>query len=96
MLNGANVPGEVPGPLGENGVFDTINGKEIRWSDKRGLVHVAVGADVHPGVRLLWTLCDRDVPANTAWLLERGMAHEMCMICAKRRREVPLNKMEVA
>lgn len=91
MLNGANIAGEVPGPLGEHGVFDTINGKEIRWSDQRGLTHMVVGSDVHEGIRLLWTLCERDVPANTAWLLEPGMGHEICMTCAKRRRETPMN-----
>lgn len=46
--------------------FSMINNKPIRWQDKQGAVHAVAGSDVHPGVRLLWTLCERDVPANAA------------------------------
>lgn len=47
--------------------FSTINGKSIFWKDKQGFVHNCEGADVHAGIRLLWTLCGRDVPANAAF-----------------------------
>jgi hypothetical protein len=77
-------PQQIPGPKGEHQVFETINGKEMRWSDQRGLTHVVVGADIHQGVRVLWTLCDRDVPGGKAWLLEPGDAHELCMTCMRR------------
>jgi|GEM_PF-6763183 len=64
--------------------FRKIDGKEIRWTDATGVVHIVEGADVHSDVRLLWTLCLRDVPANTVWLLEPGDAHEVCAICQQR------------
>lgn len=67
-----------------NNTFCTIDDKPIRWTDGIGLVHAVEGADVHRNVRLLWTLCQRDVSANTAWLLERGDHHEMCVTCLAR------------
>lgn len=43
------------------------------WQDKAGVIHRAAGAFVHPGIRLLWTLCEKhDIPANGAWLMEPG------------------------
>lgn len=65
-------------------VFRTINSRPIRWADQSGVVHACEGADVHPGVRLLWTLCNRDVPANKAFLPCAGEHFEMCAICLKR------------
>lgn len=47
--------------------FDTINGRPIFWTDKAGVIHRCEGADVHPGIRLIWTKCERDVPANRAF-----------------------------
>ena len=66
-----------------NNVFNKINNKAIRWTDKTGLVHACEGADTHPGIRLIWTLCQIDVPANQAWLLNEPSAHEMCVTCMK-------------
>lgn len=62
-------------------VFRTLDDKPIRWTDKTGLVHAVEGSDVHRGIRLLWTLCHRDVPANTAWLPKPGDNYEMCGTC---------------
>lgn len=45
----------------------TIRNRLVLWSNNSG-VHQCEGADIHPGVRLLWTLCEIDVPANAAWL----------------------------
>lgn len=86
-------PQQIPGPKNAEGVFDTISGKELRWTDQRGLVHVVVGADVHEGVRLLWTLCERDVPAGKAWLRgnqykEPDGGYEVCATCMKHRNAV--------
>jgi hypothetical protein len=47
--------------------FRHIDGKPIYWRDKQDFVHSCEGANVHPGVRLIWTLCERDVPANDAY-----------------------------
>ena len=56
--------------------FQTVNGKMIFWKG-----HRCVGADVHPGIRLLWTRCGKDVPANGAHLSERE-DELSCMDCA--------------
>jgi len=48
--------------------FRTIKDRPILWTDADGVVHRCAGADVHPGVRLLWTGCNRDVPAGNAYL----------------------------
>lgn len=48
--------------------FRKIKDRPILWTDADGVVHRCEGADVHPGVRLLWTGCNRDVPAGNAYL----------------------------
>ena len=58
-----------PGPLGEHQVFRTLNKRPIRYRGRKtGNTHACEGADVHPDVRLLWTRCGIDVPANGAYL----------------------------
>lgn len=47
--------------------FRQINGRPIMWTG-RGFTHAVEGADMHPGVRLLWTVCEIDVPAGRAFL----------------------------
>jgi len=52
-------------------VFPTATGhlEPAVWTDRAGVTHKAVGADVHPGIRLLWTACERqDIPADAAWI----------------------------
>jgi hypothetical protein len=62
--------------------FREINSKPIRWTDKSGVTHACEGAEVHRGMApLLWTLCQRDVPANKAWHPKQGDHYEMCMAC---------------
>jgi hypothetical protein len=61
--------------------FRTINGNTIFWRDKKGVVHRCEGADVHRGVRLLWTLCKRDVPANAAYTTD-GPEFVTCQACS--------------
>lgn len=52
--------------------FRQVDGRDVYWRDGQGLVHAAEGSDVHPGVRLLWTLCERDIPANEAYTMRDG------------------------
>lgn len=57
--------------------FTTDKGKRIVWRDADKVLHACEGAEVHPGVRLLWTRCatgeasarpgSLDVPADAAW-----------------------------
>lgn len=58
---------QIPGPLGEHQVFRTLNKLPIHWRGRR-YTHACEGSDIHPGVRLLWTRCEIDVPANGAYL----------------------------
>lgn len=50
----------------------TINDRSVLYQDKGNLVHACKGSDVHRGVRLIWTLCGRDVPANGAFCSATG------------------------
>ena len=54
--------------------FNTINDRPIFWTDSDGDTHRCEGAEIHPGVRLLWTRCEHDVPANSAFLPGDGDA----------------------
>jgi hypothetical protein len=60
--------------------FDTINDRPIFWTDKAGVTHRCEGADVHRDVRLLWTKCERDVPADAAFL-PSDADHVTCPKC---------------
>jgi hypothetical protein len=53
--------------LGPNQTFRTIDRKPIYWRDKQDFVHACEGSEVHRGITLIWTLCERDVPANAAY-----------------------------
>jgi hypothetical protein len=52
----------------ESNIFRTIEDRPIFWTDDHGVTHRCEGADIHVDVRLLWTLCNKDVPANAAFL----------------------------
>lgn len=46
--------------------FREIDHKPIFW-EYVGLFHRCEGAEVQRGITLIWTLCQRDVPANMAF-----------------------------
>jgi len=48
--------------------FRSIDNRPIYWTDGKAITHICEGSECHHGVRLLWTLCQRDVPANSAFL----------------------------
>lgn len=53
-------------------VITHIEGRDIVWSFRDGDLHLCEGADIHPGIRLLWTRCGKhDIPAGAAWLKRR-------------------------
>lgn len=72
--------------LGPNQTFRTIDGKLVYWRDKQDFVHACEGSDVHPGVRLIWTLCERDVPANAAYKCDGDDV--TCATCKMNTREI--------
>lgn len=43
--------------------------RAIVWQSPNGRMHFCEGDDIHPGIRLFWTLCGKhDIPADAAWL----------------------------
>lgn len=53
--------------------FTLIDGRPFVWRDNDGVLHRGEGADVHRGVRLLWTRCgSADIPAGGAWKSRAG------------------------
>ena len=44
-----------------------LDGKTIHWQDSAGVIHSCEAAEVHPGLWLIWTDCQRDVPGNEAY-----------------------------
>jgi phenylpropionate dioxygenase-like ring-hydroxylating dioxygenase large terminal subunit len=74
---------QIPGEKNDKGVFSTLNDRLILWTDAKGVTHCVEGTDVHPGVRLLWTKCERDVPAGKAFLPGDGQAVD-CPTCLAR------------
>jgi hypothetical protein len=50
------------------GTFRTLEGRSILWTDEVGVTHHCEGADILEDVRMLWTGCGRDVPADAAYL----------------------------
>lgn len=68
--------------LGPNQTFRTIDGKPVYWRDAKNLVHACEGSEVHRSITLIWTLCERDVPANAAYKCEGD--YVTCMACWER------------
>lgn len=75
---------QTPGPKDSKGVFSLINNCHIIWTGKNGITHACQGADLHPGVRLLWTFCESDVSANGA-MLARDASKVDCPLCLKKK-----------
>ncbi len=64
-------------------VFTHIEDRAIVWSFREGPLHLCEGAEVHPGIRLLWTRCGKhDVPAGSGWLQRRDDVIECAACCA--------------
>lgn len=58
--------------------FRKLDDKPIRW-ERQGVMHACEGADVHRGVRLIWTICGKhDVPANGAFLSHEKVTCQAC------------------
>lgn len=57
----------------------TLNGAKLLWADAAGTVHLCELAAVHPGVRLVWTLCGVDVPAGAAFTSAETATCLACM-----------------
>jgi hypothetical protein len=69
-------------------VFSKLSGKPIVWTDENGVVHQCEGAEVFPKVRLIWTMCEIDVPADTAKHPYLGETVN-CAACLNLTNEVP-------
>ena len=58
-------------------------GGNVVWKDKQGFIHACDGDYVHHGIRLIWTLCERDVPAGNAFM-QRYEDKITCATCLMR------------
>lgn len=67
----------------QTGAHRTYADKPVWWKDQQGVVHVCEGANVHPGVRLIWTLCGRDVPAGEAYTTADKSHASTCFNCRR-------------
>ena len=66
----------------ENGLIEKVKGRNVFFTDKNGVTHKANGAEVHRGVNLFWTLCEKDIPANEGFTMRDGDDPEItCTIC---------------
>jgi len=45
-------------------MFETVDGHALLWTDPIGVTHACTAADVYPELRVIWTLCGREVPPN--------------------------------
>lgn len=77
--------GAAPNPPTQSApTFRTIGGNTIFWREGN-TVHACEGCYVSPPVdrtRLIWTLCEKDVPANAAYTTD-APEFVTCDACAK-------------
>lgn len=63
--------------------------KAIYHESVDGKIHACDGGEVHKGIVLIWTLCDKDVPANGAFTIKHSeyQRHDAervtCEVCKK-------------
>ncbi len=81
--------------LNPDGVFREIRGKQFVWTDSKGVTHACEGADVHRGVRLLWTYCERDIPANAAHFVRGPEDAVTCPKCIAIEEEAEMLRHEL-
>ena len=44
-----------------------LDGHAIHWKSGEGVIHSCEAAEVHRGLWLIWSDCQRDVPGNEAY-----------------------------
>lgn len=57
------------------------NGTRPAYWEENGTIHKCSGSEVHPGIFLMWTACERDVPANAAFVTKDGSPDVTCARC---------------
>lgn len=53
------------------------------YYDDGAVIHSCEAAEVHPGIRLVWTHCERDVPANQGFTVKGEQPAVTCQKCAE-------------
>lgn len=48
------------------------------YEDKAGIIHACKGSEVHPEIYLVWTKCEKAVPANKSFKSEETSTCEAC------------------
>ena len=66
--------------------------KYLYWNDG-AVVHSCEGSEVHPGIFLVWTECEKDVPAGKSYRLKDGDRYiediVTCDKCRARTKKAP-------
>lgn len=68
----------MPNPQTTNDLPEITSEGRLLWQSQDGQLHFCEGSEAHPGVKLIWTLCEKDVPANKAF---RSWEGPTCMAC---------------
>jgi hypothetical protein len=74
----------VPGDNLPRQDLDGEQGKEITaplYYDDGTVIHVCESSIFDPGIRLVWTKCDRDVPSDASFTVEDGAIEVTCRTC---------------
>jgi len=55
--------------------------KQIYWEDESKIIHLCDSSEVQKGIRLVWTKCEIDVPANEGFTTTNGKPDVTCNQC---------------
>ncbi len=49
------------------------------YKDKNGIIHLCEGSQIHRDVYLVWSKCEKDVPANKSFESKEVATCEFCL-----------------
>jgi hypothetical protein len=49
------------------------------YEDRNGIIHLCESSEVHPGIVLVWTVCEKDVPSNKSFTSKEVATCESCL-----------------
>ncbi len=72
------------------GIRPALDKKEEKvnhlYESKDGIIHACEKAEVHPGIILVWTLCDKDVPAGKSFKSKEKVTCDACELAINKAR----------
>ena len=52
--------------------------KKLLYEDLNKIIHLCESSEVYKNITLIWTKCEKDVPANKAFLSEEKATCQLC------------------